>query len=75
VQLAVRQTLGKRTLEGVLADKADIDTAVSAEVHQDMASLGVRVGEMALKDIILPGDIGDILNQVVTAQKQARRLT
>jgi hypothetical protein len=32
---------------------------------------GVRVGAIALKDVILPGDMRDILNQVVTAEKQA----
>ena len=37
-----------------------------------MEAYGVRVGEIALKDIILPGDIRDILNQVVTAEKQAQ---
>jgi regulator of protease activity HflC (stomatin/prohibitin superfamily) len=72
VQIAVRQTLGKRTLEEVLAEKADIDTTVAAEVRREMATFGVRVGEIALKDIILPGDIRDILNQVVTAEKQAQ---
>lgn len=30
------------------------------------------MGEIALKDIILPGDIREILNQVVTAEKQAQ---
>jgi regulator of protease activity HflC (stomatin/prohibitin superfamily) len=29
------------------------------------------VSEIALKDIIPPGDIREILNQVVTAEKQA----
>ncbi len=37
-----------------------------------MELYGVRVGAIALKDIILPGDIRDILNQVVTAEKQAQ---
>jgi regulator of protease activity HflC (stomatin/prohibitin superfamily) len=37
-----------------------------------MELYGVRVGVIALKDIILPGDIRDILNQVVTAEKQAQ---
>jgi regulator of protease activity HflC (stomatin/prohibitin superfamily) len=72
LQIAVRQTLGKRTLEEVLAEKADIDVAVSAEVRREMQEYGVRVGEIALKDIILPGDIREILNQVVTAEKQAQ---
>ena len=72
LQIAIRQTLGKRTLEEALADKADIDEAVSAEVRREMELYGVRVGVIALKDIILPGDIRDILNQVVTAEKQAQ---
>ncbi|HEY2015327.1 MAG TPA: slipin family protein [Bryobacteraceae bacterium] len=72
LQIAVRQTLGKRTLEEVLAEKADIDETVSAEVRREMEGYGVRVGAIALKDIILPGDIRDILNQVVTAEKQAQ---
>ena len=37
-----------------------------------MERYGVRVNAIALKDIILPGDIRDILNQVVTAEKQAQ---
>ena len=72
LQIAVRQTLGKRTLEEVLAEKTDIDETVSADVRREMEAYGVRVGAIALKDIILPGDIRDILNQVVTAEKQAQ---
>jgi len=72
LQVAVRQTLGKRTLEETLAEKADIDELVSAEVRREMELYGVRVGAIAIKDIILPGDIRDILNQVVTAEKQAQ---
>ena len=72
LQIAVRQTLGKRTLEEVLAEKTDLDEAVSAEVRQEMSAYGIRVGAIALKDIVLPGDIREILNQVVTAEKQAQ---
>lgn len=72
LQIAVRQTIGRRTLEEVLAEKADIDETVSAEVRREMESRGVRIAAIALKDIILPGDIRDILNTVVTAEKQAQ---
>ena len=72
LQIAVRQSLGKRTLEQVLAEKTDIDEAVSADVRREMETYGVRVSVIALKDIILPGDIRDILNQVVAAEKQAQ---
>jgi regulator of protease activity HflC (stomatin/prohibitin superfamily) len=72
LQIAVRQTLGKRSLEEILAEKVDIDETVSAEVRREMEVFGVRVGSIAIKDIILPGDIREILNQVVTAEKQAQ---
>ena len=71
LQIAVRQTLGRRTLEEVLADKVASTSPFRPRCAGD-GSYGVRVGEIALKDIILPGDIRDILNQVVTAEKQAQ---
>lgn len=72
LQIAVRQTLGKRTLEEVLAEKADVDETVLAGVREEMAPFGVLVRTIAIKDIILPGDIRDILNEVVAAEKQAQ---
>jgi regulator of protease activity HflC (stomatin/prohibitin superfamily) len=72
VQIAVRQYLGKRTLEQMLAEKTDLDAAVAETVRTEMAPFGVRVGVIAIKDVILPGDVRDILNQVVTAEKQAQ---
>jgi len=72
LQVDVRQTLGKRSLEEVLAEKADIDETVSADVRREMEQYGVRMAAIAIKDIILPGDIREILNQVVAAEKQAQ---
>lgn len=72
LQLAVRQTLGKRTLEEVLAEKTDIDEGIAAEVRAEMETIGVRVGAIALKDIVLPGEMREILNRVVAAEKEAQ---
>ncbi len=72
LQLAVRQTLGRRTLEEILAEKVDIDEPVAAGVRREMQTFGVRVGAIALKDVILPGEMREILNQVVAAEKQAQ---
>ena|SRR5258708_6508524 len=43
-----------------------------AQVRKDAETFGVRIGEMGLKDVILPGEMRDILNQVVTAEKQSQ---
>lgn len=73
-QFAVRQALGLRTLDEVLADKVGVEQAreTLGEVRAAMEPLGVKVNRIALKDIILPGEMRDILNQVVLAEKQAQ---
>jgi regulator of protease activity HflC (stomatin/prohibitin superfamily) len=72
VQRGVRQVLGRRTLEGILAEKSGIDETVEAGVRKEMEAFGVRVGAIALKDVIQPGVMSEILNQVVTAEKHAK---
>lgn len=71
LQLAFRKTLGALTLDQMLADKVSVDTEAASAVRVEMARVGVEVGEIALKDVILPGEMREILNQVVAAQKEA----
>jgi regulator of protease activity HflC (stomatin/prohibitin superfamily) len=72
LQLAVRQSLGKRTLEQLLEEKTDVDGGVLAAVRAEMEMIGVRVETVALKDIVLPGEMREILNRVVAAEKEAQ---
>jgi regulator of protease activity HflC (stomatin/prohibitin superfamily) len=71
VQLAFRKTLGAMTLDRILAEKGMVDAEAAEKVRADMAGLGIEVAEIALKDVILPGEMRDILNGVVAAQKEA----
>lgn len=71
LQLAYRKTVGSRTLDELLGDKIAVDEDAAAAVRSAMAEIGLEVGEIALKDVILPGDMRDILNQVVAAQKES----
>lgn len=71
LQFAFRKTLGAMTLDALLADKVSVDAEAATAVRKDMATIGIEVGEIALKDVILPGEMKDILNQVVAAQKEA----
>jgi regulator of protease activity HflC (stomatin/prohibitin superfamily) len=49
-----------------------VDENIASVVHAEMSALGVEVGAIALKDIILPGEMRAIMNQVVSAEKQAQ---
>lgn len=72
VQMALRQSLAKRTLDEVLAARTDVDADVAGKVREEAATFGFRVGGIGVKDIIPPGEVREILNQVVAAEKQAQ---
>lgn len=68
---AFRRSLTDKTLDEVLAKKGMIDAEASAEIVAELAKAGVEVLSVTVKDIILPGDMRDILNTVVVAEKEA----
>ncbi|MGI9367241.1 MAG: slipin family protein [Ruegeria sp.] len=71
MQLAFRKTLGALTLDRLLAEKVSVDAEAAEYVRTKMAEIGIEVGEIALKDVILPGEMREILTAVVAAEKQA----
>ncbi len=71
LQFAFRKTLGALTLDQILEKKVTVDAEAAAQVRTDMAAIGLEVSEIALKDVILPGEMREILNQVVAVQKEA----
>jgi len=72
LQFALRAAVGTRTLDTLLEDKRAIDQEVFAEVHDKFAEIGIDVRGIGVKDIILPGDMKDILGKVVEAEKVAQ---
>lgn len=71
LQFALRQAMGTRTLDELLGAKDELDTVVAREVVARVQDVGIEVLGVGVKDIILPGEMREILNQVVQAEKQA----
>ncbi len=71
LQFALREAVGTRTLDELLTDKGAIDREVAASAVKLEAS-GLAVRSVGVKDIILPGEMKTILNQVVEAEKVAQ---
>lgn len=71
LQYAFRKTLGSLSLDQILEKKVSIDAEAAEKVKTEMAEIGIEVKEITLKDVILPGDMREILNKVVTAEKEA----
>jgi len=72
LQFALRQTIGVRTLDALLGNKDELDKEIFTAVQEKIAEFGIDVRGVGVKDVILPGDMKDILNQVVEAEKVAQ---
>jgi regulator of protease activity HflC (stomatin/prohibitin superfamily) len=71
-QLALRAAVGTRALDALLADKESIGAEVRDALARRTGEFGVGVKGVGLRDIVLPGEMKAILNQVITAEKQAQ---
>ena len=72
IQFAIREAVAARSLDEILAARDTIDREVRAYVSERAAALGAEVGEIGVKDVILPGDVRDLLNKVVEAERLAK---
>lgn len=70
-QLVLRAAIGTRTLDRLLSDKEKVGAEIEQELAGRVSSFGVRIRSVGLRDLILPGDMKGILNQVIVAQKEA----
>jgi regulator of protease activity HflC (stomatin/prohibitin superfamily) len=72
IQFGLRAAVGTRTLDALLEDKGSIDNVVYEHVRSRFAEIGIDVRSIGVKDIILPGDMKEILGKVVEAEKVAQ---
>lgn len=70
-QLVLRAAVGARTLDTMLSDKESVGAEVRDALARRAETLGLAVRGVGLRDIILPGDMKLLLNQVISAQKEA----
>jgi regulator of protease activity HflC (stomatin/prohibitin superfamily) len=72
LQFGLRKAISAKTLDELLGDKAPLDADIFGYVRGRVNDLGVEVLGVGVKDVILPGELKDILNSVVQAEKAAQ---
>ena len=72
LQYGLRKAVSAKTLDELLGDKASLDADIFAYVRSQVGDLGMEVLGVGVKDVILPGEMKDILNGVVQAEKTAQ---
>jgi SPFH domain / Band 7 family len=70
-QLALRGVVGIRDLDRFLADKDAVAREMEEIVRRRVSGLGLEIVSAGIRDVILPGDIKDLMNKVTEAKKAA----
>ncbi len=71
-QFAIREAVAARTLDDILAARDRLDAELRESVAKRTGELGVVVDELGVKDVILPGEIRELINKVVEAERTAK---
>jgi len=72
LQLVLREYVGGFTLDEILLKKQEIGDYVTENLKEKTLKMGIDLSFAGVKDVILPGEIKDILNQVLIAEKKAQ---
>ena len=70
-QLALRAIVGARDLDVLLTDKEAVVAELALAVKPRAESIGLEIISVGIRDVILPGEMKDLLNKVTEAKKAA----
>jgi regulator of protease activity HflC (stomatin/prohibitin superfamily) len=71
IQLALREYISTSTLDELLAEKHEVGKIILDIIKPKEKDFGSIFQDAGIKDIILPGEIRDILNTILIAEKKA----
>ncbi len=70
--MAIRESLSALSLDELLTKKSELGREIMSKLNTNCELIGIELSEAGLKDIILPGDMREIMNQVLLAEKRAQ---
>jgi regulator of protease activity HflC (stomatin/prohibitin superfamily) len=69
IQLAARRSLASMTLDEILTNRNQLSEDILADVQTVADGYGVKIMRADVKDIVFPGNLQDIMNRVLAAQR------
>lgn len=70
-QLVLRAVLGARDLDLFLTEKDAVAKEIEAGLRPRAEELGVELASVGIRDVILPGEMKELMNKVTEARKAA----
>jgi len=70
-QLALREVVGARSLDALLNDRESVAAELTGILRERVASMGLKIEKLGIRDIVLPGEMRELLNRVTEARAAA----
>ncbi len=72
VQLAARRSLAAMTLEEILTNRNRLSEDILQDVKESAIGYGVTIGRADVKDLVFPGNLQEIMNRVLAAERTSQ---
>jgi regulator of protease activity HflC (stomatin/prohibitin superfamily) len=72
VQLAARRSLASMSLEEILTNRSRLSEDILRDVKEVASRYGVSIGRADVKDLAFPGNLQEIMNKVLAAERTAQ---
>ncbi|HEX7334080.1 MAG TPA: slipin family protein [Pyrinomonadaceae bacterium] len=72
VQLAARRSLASMTLEEILTNRNKLSEDILQDVKESATTYGVAILRADVKDLIFPGNLQEIMNRVLAAERMSQ---
>src|SRR3954452_21669657 len=72
VQLAARRSLASMTLEEILTNRNRLSDDILRDVDKSAGGYGVAITRADVKDLIFPGNLQEIMNRVLAAERTSQ---
>lgn len=72
IQLGLREYISNITFDDLMSDKNSVTDYIIKKFETQFETIGLKLKDAGMKDIILPGEIREIMNRVLIAEKTAQ---
>jgi len=72
LSMALRSYVSELSLDELLSTKVELAEKVAKTCSTKLADIGLELLEVGIRDIILPGEMRQIMNEVLVAEKRAQ---
>ena len=72
VQLAARRALEAMTLKDILTNRHRLSEDILRDVKEAAAGYGVTIARADIKDLVFPGNLQEIMNRVLAAERMSQ---